>query len=270
MHCFSPTGGTRRVATVLAEALAAQLDVPLMQSGYTLPSERTLPFRVDDGGLLLWASPVYAGRLPNKTLDYLSQTLTPGSLRCRAVAVVVYGNRSFGDALAELGCLLTEAGARVEAGVAAVARHAFTDAVAGGRPNEADQLRLRRFAADIAAKLRGSSEASPLLLPGEAKPQRYYTPLQLDGRPAQFLKATPEVDPLRCQRCGLCLRVCPMGSVDSGADGLPLFRTPCIKCQACRRSCPHGAIAFTNADFLSHVAMLEAHYRQPQAPQLFL
>ena len=85
----------------------------------------------------------------------------------------------------------------------------------------------------------------------------YYTPLKVDGTPARFLKAKPQTDQDKCTHCGLCVRACPMGSIDEStmeAAGV------CIKCQACVRRCPQGAKYFTDGDFLSHVAMLEQNY----------
>ena len=48
-----------------------------------------------------------------------------------------------------------------------------------------------------------------------------------------------------------------MGSIDREtmeATGL------CVKCQACVRKCTRRAKFFEDADFLSHVAMLEQNY----------
>ena len=61
----------------------------------------------------------------------------------------------------------------------------------------------------------------------------------------------------KCCYCGACARACPMGSIDREtmeAVGL------CVKCQACVRKCTRRAKFFEDADFLSHVAMLEQNY----------
>lgn len=81
--------------------------------------------------------------------------------------------------------------------------------------------------------------------------------LKADGTPAKFLKAKPLTDWDRCTRCGLCASVCPMGSIEAEtAEAVGV----CIKCQACVRRCPAQAKHFEDADFLSHVAMLEQNY----------
>ena len=71
-----------------------------------------------------------------------------------------------------------------------------------------------------------------------------------------------------CTRCGLCVRICPMGSITpedpSSVPGI------CIKCCACVKECPVGAKAFTDPGFLSHLAQLEANYQAPKAPEWYL
>ena len=91
---------------------------------------------------------------------------------------------------------------------------------------------------------------------GEIGP--YYTPLKADGSPAKFLKAKPRTDLGKCCNCGVCARACPMGAIDP--RNVALVPGLCIKCQACVRKCPRRAKFFEDADFLSHVAMLEQNY----------
>jgi ferredoxin len=55
----------------------------------------------------------------------------------------------------------------------------------------------------------------------------------------------------------------------SSKDGIPTFDGICIKCQACRRRCPTGAIAFTDPEYLSHVAMIERTFAAPKKPEFF-
>ena len=60
-----------------------------------------------------------------------------------------------------------------------------------------------------------------------------------------------------------------MGSIGE-QDGLPACDGICIKCQACRRHCPTGAIAFTDPEYLSHVAMIERTFAAPKQAEFFV
>ncbi len=268
-YCFSPTGGTMQVARRLAEALGRQLHAVVECHSYTLPREReTLPqFDADD--LILWATPVYAGRIPNKTLDYVRQAVhANGNL---SVALVTFGNRAYDNALAELVGQMEEGGMQPVGAAAVVTRHAFSDTLGAGRPDADDLSALDRFAVAVAAKVRAAQHApTPRLdIPGERHPEKYYTPLKTNNAPAGFLKAKPSCHADRCSRCGECMGVCPMGSIGND-DGIPTFDGICIKCQACRRACPTKAIAFTDPDYLSHVAMIERAYASPKPPAFYL
>lgn len=275
VYYFSPTGGTRQVAQYLAEKLGALLHAEVEYHSYTLPREReALPvFDADD--IVLWATPVYAGRIPNKTLDYVRSAITHSSTQAikqsgiKSIALVTFGNRAYDNAPAELVGLMEEGGMKPVGAAAMVTRHSFSDTLGAGRPNEEDLAVLDRFAEQLAAKLSiFNSQLSILKVPGEAHPEKYYTPLKTNNAPAGFLKAKPSCNPDRCTRCGKCLDVCPMGSIESN-DGIPAFDGICIKCQACRRICPTGAIAFTDPEYLSHVAMIERTFAAPKKPEFF-
>ena len=276
VYYFSPTGGTRQVAQHLAEKLGALLHAEVEYHSYTLPREReALPvFDADD--IVLWATPVYAGRIPNKTLDYVRASITHSSHQAlkpsgiKSIALVTFGNRAYDNALAELVGLMEEGGMKPVGAAAMVTRHSFSDTLGAGRPNEEDLAALDRFAEQLAAKLSiFNSQLSILKVPGEAHPEKYYTPLKTNNAPAGFLKAKPSCNSGLCTRCGECQEICPMGSIGE-QDGLPAFDGICIKCQACRRRCPTGAIAFTDPEYLSHVAMIERTFAAPKRPEFFV
>ena len=249
------------MAQHLGDRLGALLGAEVEYHSYTLPREREELPQVEAGNVVVWATPVYAGRIPNKTLDYVRCATHADGIP--AVALVTFGNRAYDNALAELVGLMEEGGMRPVGAAAIVTRHAFSDTLGAGRPNEEDLAELDRFAEQLAAKL------SILKVPGEAHPERYYTPLKTNNAPAGFLKAKPSCNSALCTRCGECREVCPMGSIGA-KDGMPTFDGICIKCQACRRSCPTGAIAFTDPEYLSHVAMIEHTFAAPKQAEFFL
>ena len=283
-YYFSPTGGTFQVVRHLAETLGRMLHAEVEYHSYTLPREREELPQFDADDIVLWATPVYAGRIPNKTLDYVRTALTQSSIvgradgipqtfrhsSIRSIALVTFGNRAYDNALAELVGLMEDGGMNPVGAAAMVTRHSFSDTLGAGRPNEEDLAALDRFAEKVAAKLSiFNSQFSILNVPGEAHSEKYYTPLKANSAPAGFLKAKPSCDPDQCTRCGKCLEVCPMGSINS-YGGTPAFDGICIKCQACRRICPSGAIAFTDPDYLSHVDMIERTFAAPKQPEFYV
>ncbi|MBQ3378594.1 MAG: EFR1 family ferrodoxin [Clostridia bacterium] len=263
---FSPTGATEMTAKLLAERLSAELEVPYETASYTLPDERRQGFSFGRDELVVWATPVYAGRIPNKTLEYVKGAIKGDG--AHIIAVAVYGNRSFGDALCEMCGIIKDGGCLPLAGIAAVARHAFSDTLALGRPDEADMSRLTLFARKIAQKLKSGDDIAPAAVPGCERLEKYYTPLREDGAPAKFLKAAPKVRAEKCTRCGLCESVCPMGVVT--LDDHPKVVGACIKCMACVKKCPEGALYFDDGDFLSHIRMIEKSFAERKEPELFL
>lgn len=92
-------------------------------------------------------------------------------------------------------------------------------------------------------------------------------PLGIDGKPAKFLKAKPKTKS-NCDHCDLCVKVCPMGSINSEdpskIDGI------CIKCQACVKKCPKQAKYFDDPAFLSHVEMLKRNYQRAAKNEIFV
>ena len=263
---YSATGTTELAARTVAGEMAARLGVPLEAIPFTLPAQREKTYTFCKTDLVVAATPVYAGKIPNKILpDFQTKLAGNGAV---AVPIVLFGNRSYDNGLAELCAVLKNSGFLLAGAGAFVARHAFTDELGTGRPDENDQAEMRAFADKIADKAAALQAApAPLQVPGDPDAP-YYVPKGMDGLPAKFLKAKPKTDPAACTACGLCARVCPMGSIDSG--DFSLVSGVCIKCQACVRGCPQKAKCFDDPAFLSHVEMLKTHFRDAKKNEIFL
>ena len=271
---FSPTGNTRKAVVEIADVIARREGIAVREIEFTLPGAREEVRKFEAGELVIFGTPVYAGRIPNKILPAV-QTLFEGN-GALAVPVVTFGNRSFDNALIELRIELEQHGFHTIAGAAFVAEHVFSNKLAAGRPDEKDLELIRRFAGDVAEKIKGLEEGpldgmaeipAPAAVKGIEPVPAYYRPLQEDGSPANFLKAKPKTSD-SCNDCGICARVCPMGSI-SPED----YRTVtgiCIKCQACVKSCPVHAKFFDDPVMLSHTRMLEQHYERPAENEVFL
>ena len=263
---WSATGNTRRVVERLAAGLADGLGQSCRMVDLTPQNARAQPRRFRAGDLVVVGLPTYAGKLPNKILpDFQGKLHGCGAL---AVAVVTFGNRSYDNALAELCAVLEGDGFHTVAGAAFACRHAFTDALADGRPDWDDKRAMETFAGQIADKVKSLTELpAPVAVPGDAAAP-YYVPKGTDGQPAKFLKAKPQTDLGKCTDCGACARFCPMGAIDP--EHPALVPGTCIKCHACVRKCTKHAKYFDDPAFLSHVAMLEQNFTEPKENAFFL
>lgn len=218
---------------------------------------------------MIFGTPVYAGRVPNKVLPMI-QGLFQGN-DAFAVPVVTFGNRNYDNALIELRNELENNHFHTIAAGAFVAQYAFTDQLATMRPDNLDEDEIGEFAkriVTIVEMIQTLGEIpKPVHVKGIEPIPPYYTPLGIDGKPAKFLKAKPKTKS-NCDHCNLCVKVCPMGSINSEdpskIDGI------CIKCQACVKKCPKQAKYFDDPAFLSHVEMLKRNYQRAAKNEIFV
>lgn len=265
---FSGTGTTERTVRSLAGELARMLSVPCRSIDFTRPQARQKELSFCERDLVVFGTPVYAGRVPNVLLPYLREKVRGGG--ALAVPVVLFGNRNFDDGLIELRNILTEDGFMPVAGGAFVGEHAFSRTLGAGRPNGDDLAEMDAFARRAAEKVTAltAAPAEPVAVWGETPIRPYYTPRDRHGNPINILKVKPKTDMDRCGGCGLCAARCPMGSIDpadvSQVTGI------CIKCCACVKGCPAEAKYFDDAGYLYHKSELEEVYARPAANEVFL
>ena len=97
---FSPTGNAKKVICTVADAVGTALGVPVAYDDFTLPQARQETRSYGPGDLVIFGTPTYAGRIPNKLLPFVQSGFQGnGAL---AVPVAVFGNRSYDNALMEL------------------------------------------------------------------------------------------------------------------------------------------------------------------------
>ena len=263
---FSGTGNTRRVVTAMAEELAKLLAVPVEEIPFSRSEERAKEYSFTESDLMVIGSPTYAGRLPNRIApDFAARLRGAGT---PAVPVVTFGNRNYENSLAELHGLLLKNGFLPVAAAACAAQHAFTEELAYGRPGWSDLFEAKTFVKRLSVKLKSLTEgAEPVAVPGDPDAP-YYVPLGEDGQPVNFLKAKPKTKLARCNGCGACARLCPMGAIDK--KDFSKVPGTCIKCHACVRLCTKQAKYFDDPAFLSHVRMLEQTCKEPKENEWFL
>lgn len=263
---FSATGTTKKIVSrICAGLMDGSGASKIEEMDFTLPDGRGKPVSFTQEDLVVVGLPVYAGRVPNVLLKYLNTVTGNGAT---AVAVAVYGNRHYDDALIELKDLLGCKGLNVIAAGAFIGEHSFSKILGRNRPDEQDLSAAAEFANRIRWKIASPGMPEALSVPGQQPYRPYYQPRDKDGNPVSILKVAPKTsdDCIHCQRCA---ELCPMGSID--ADDVAKITGICIKCCACVKQCPVGAKYFDDAGYLRHKSELENAYASVRRePEFFL
>lgn len=221
---FSASGTTKAIISALYESLAhkERLEYDLLRQ----PPKQEVKIAADTPAA--FALPVYAGRIPAICADMLRQfkgTNTP------AVAIVVYGNRDYDDALLELTDILKANGFVVVAAAAFVAQHSIFPAVAEGRPDKNDKETIKAFGAACNKALAEFSGKENIVVKGN---HPYCKAAGIPLKPSGDSK---------CNACGACVKVCPTKSI-TAENPRNTDKSRCISCTACIAVCPQGARKF--------------------------
>lgn len=263
---FTGTGNTQKMVRAIANAACEVLNCAYEEYDFSLPSARAEELSFTDSELVVFGTPVYAGRVPNVLLPYLTKNIKGN--RALAIPVVTYGNRNFDDGLMELRNLMIANGLTPIAGGAFVGEHSFSTTLGAGRPDPEDLSMARELGLRAAKKVLSGTITVPVAVEGEDPIRTYYTPRDRNGTPINILKVKPKTDPDKCINCGLCARICTMGSID------PLDVTSvtgiCIKCCACVKRCPKGAKYYDDEGYLYHQHELEDVYARRGESKIFL
>ncbi len=265
---FSTTDTTKKTVLTIADEAARLLGAEREDYDFTLPGMRENGFAAGKDDLVIFGTPVYAGRVPNVLLKYLATIQGNGAL---AVPVVLFGNRNFDDGLIELRDILENTGFHTVAAAAFVGEHSFSKTLAAGRPDADDMKEALAFAGKIAEKVKGLPEGeapAPVEVEGVPHPYRgYYQPRDRKGVSIDIRKVKSLVSDA-CDDCKICADVCPMGSISH--ENVREYTGICIKCGACIKKCPKQARYYEDEGYLYHQHELEEGYTRRAAISLFL
>jgi len=220
---FSPSGTTKSVITTLAGAWDGERnEFDLLR----IPPPRTVTFSVDSPAV--FAVPVFAGRVPAVCADMLAKFKGQNT---PAVAIVVYGNREYDDALLELTDILKANNFVVVAAAAFVAQHSIFPIVASERPDKKDKEAIVSFGKQCAKAIATCSGNEKIKVKGTSP---YCKPGAIPLQPSGDSK---------CDNCGVCVEICPTKAI---AKETPrkTDKKRCISCTACISVCPQKARAF--------------------------
>ena len=248
---FSATGTTKKIVQKIAKQFSGEKVVYDL-----LRKPVSHEFYCDANDLTIVGMPVYSGRIspvPMKSLARINGEGTP------AIAVVVYGNRDYDDALLELKNTLETNGFIVVGAAAFIGQHAIFPEVAEDRPDNMDMHRVANFARDCAVKLETIPRASwrPITVKGNF-PYR-------ETNPVPFSPTTDEA----CIVCGTCAAICPVHAI-SPEDPRMELNDDCIACGACVAACPQEHRYFRGAKYDEMAAVFAEKCSRRLEPEIFL
>ena len=219
---FSPSGTSEKISTAFSSTSDNKIRT------INLLKEKSLSIHnFDQEDLLVVTLPVFSGRIPSvcvPMLEKMQGNSTP------AIAMVVYGNREYDDALVELVDILEGCGFYVIGAGAFIAKHSIFPDVASKRPDESDILLVKDFALKCFENI-GKIPKEKIHVKG--------------NRPYKELKVNP-MKPKgnsNCIKCNICVNICPTGAIDI-SNPRKTDKDKCISCTACIYHCPENARSF--------------------------
>lgn len=264
---FSGTGTTGKVVITLGKHLAELLQVDFEAISFNRPEVREIDQNLASDELLIFGTPVYAGRVPNLLLPYI-QNKVKGDATL-AIPVCLYGNRNVDDGLMELRNTLQENGFRCIGAASIVGTHAFSKTLGRGRPNFSDIRLVRELGRHMGDKIKALDfpPTEPVAVVGQEPIRPYYTPRDRLANPIDILKVKPVTDKSKCGKCMLCVKLCPLRAISP----IDPSKVPgkCMKCCSCVKKCPKGAKYFDDEGFLYHKRELEIQYARPAESKIF-
>lgn len=254
---FSPTNTTRKILKQIAVGIGVkkinEFDVT------TVNKLESLSLSKDE--LTIFGAPVYSGRIPGvsaKRFKKFSANNSP------AVAVVVYGNRAFEDALLELNDLISLLGFKTIAAGAFIGEHSFSlngFDIAKNRPDKKDITSAKEFGNQIINKIVTGDYINELIeLPGNF-------PYRERGNEAP--EKAPETNFESCMECKRCVEVCPTHAI-SFKNNLQTDVAKCIWCCACIKYCSQNARIINYDKIIDIQKWLAENYSNRCEPELFI
>ena len=215
---FSPTGGTKKVADIVAKGTKLNAEeIDLIKE-----PDKLMKVNFEKEDLCLVAVPSYGGRIPSVVTDMFRNVRVNGT---KAILAAVFGNRAIDDTLLELQDVLETSGFVCIAGMEAVAEHSLMHQFGTGRPDQQDERELLEFAEKIMKNIETQEKPE---FPGN-RPYREY-----GGVP---FKPVANGD---CNSCGLCAKECPADAISLDNPKLT-DKDKCISCMHCVAICPKKA-----------------------------
>lgn len=257
--CFSPTGTGRKIIESISRGIGHSA---VQMIDITKPEARKSFLELSENDLIIVIVPVYMGRVPGLIHEWLHGIKgrnTP------AVPVVVYGNRTYGNALLELNDILKQSGCVPFAGGAFIGEHSFSSTetpIAEARPDSNDVGLAEEFGLKIKSKIEAAGtveNSGGITIPGS-----YPYGGTLDLWHIDFIAISDA-----CRNHGICAEVCPAGAIDPQNTRI-IDIEKCIICCACIKSCPEKARSIKAGKVKDAALRLTALFKEAGNSEYFI
>lgn len=246
---FSATYTTHRIVGHVAKRISDEVaEYDITNVG---PKDEIVVPKED---LLIVGIPVYAGRVPALAVERIRKFKGEGT---PAIAIAVYGNRDFDDALLELSDILAENGFQVISAGAFIAQHSIFPKVGAHRPDSDDYLQMNVFADESNKILNKNREKLlPIHVPGNR-------PYKVPGSIPVYPSGTSG-----CKECGKCAELCPVGAIPK-EEPKKVDEEKCIKCGRCVVVCPTRSREFKGMAYTMASIKFNMAYKDRREPEMF-
>lgn len=227
---YSATGTTEKIVRAVAEGMGCEPHFTNLTKAENRVSGHPL-----ESDVTIIAAPVYSARLPRCVCEYMKGI---DGRQKPLVGICVYGNIGYGISLVQYEDYARKNHFALIAAGAFIGEHTYANEaipVALNRPDEYDLEQARAFGKQIAEKLE-RGDTKPPAIPKTTLPKFIS---RFSGSGIRLLIRQPAVNRSLCRECGVCVKACPFGAIDSAT--LRIDERKCLRCYACARACPASA-----------------------------
>lgn len=219
---FSATATTAKCVKAVGKAM----DLPINREINIADNHDTeLPF-FEPEDVVIVAAPVYSGRLPEPAVNTIKRLRGKGAF---AIAMVVYGNRDYDDALLEMVDLLKNSNFNIIGAGAFIGQHSIFPKVGTNRPDKSDIVTLSEFGKACRDRLDSGAPFKDIDVEG-------HFPYKKPGS----VPLHPKCNSNKCKRCSTCADKCPVGAINRD-NPIETDTTKCISCGRCIYVCTRKA-----------------------------
>ena len=245
---FSATSTTARCAKAVGEAMG----LPINREINIADNHATeLPFFESDD-IAIIAAPVYAGRLPEHAVKTIRILRGKGAY---AVALVVYGNRDYDDALLELTNMLKDSNFNIIGAGAFIGQHSIFPNVGAHRPDKADMKILSKFGEACRERVEAGLPFAQIDVKGNF-------PYKRPGN----VPFHPKCNSKLCNACKDCAKHCPVGAINP-KDPTSTDNDKCISCGRCIFICKQYARKYSGLKYILAGKLFEKANSQRKEPE---